>query len=73
MKRLFILLMLSVAFTFGCSEKKAETNEHIHEDGTTHADHEATEPVKQEEFEVKGDSLKTDSVHTHEDGETHAH
>lgn len=73
MKKLFIPLILSAAFTFGCTEQSTENQEHVHEDGTTHDDHAPDAPVVQEEFEVEQDATATDSVHTHEDGETHAH
>ena len=72
MKKIFISLTLLMAFTFGCTEKKAESDEHMHEDGTTHEDHTPDVPLEQEEFEV-GDDTTTEESHSHGEGVEHQH
>ncbi|CAD5256987.1 MAG: hypothetical protein RIF36_14715 [Imperialibacter sp.] len=55
----------------------AEGEEHSHAEGEDHehphAEGEEHEHTDQEEFTVKGDTLKTkaDSTHTHDDGTSH--
>lgn len=72
MKRIFIPLIVMTAFTFGCTEKKAESNEHVHEDGTTHEEHAPEVPVEQEEFEVEQDTTAQET-HSHGEGSDHQH
>ncbi|MEX2594107.1 MAG: hypothetical protein WD426_15135 [Anditalea sp.] len=72
MKRIFISLILVMAFTFGCTKKKAESNEHTHEDGTTHEDHAPDVPIEQEEFEVGEDTTAKES-HSHGEDGDHQH
>jgi len=71
-----ILIILSIAFAVSCTPKKAKNDHgHEHKAGEEHVHEDA--PVKQEEFTVKSDSLKTDAVkdeHKHEEHDTnHKH
>lgn len=72
MKKIFISLIVIVAFTLGCTEKKAGSNEHMHEDGTVHEEHATDEPVEQEEFEV-GEDTTAQETHSHDEGSDHQH
>lgn len=65
-------LTLLVAFTFGCTNEKTESNEHMHEDGSTHEDHAPDMPVEQEEFEVDQDTTAQET-HSHDEGSDHQH
>lgn len=66
MKKRIIPILLAGAFAFGCTDNASESDQHTHDDGTTHGDH--AEPVEQEEFTVP-----QDTVHTHDGGEPHVH
>ena len=72
MKRIFTPLILVMAFTFGCTEKKAGSNEHTHEDGTIHEEHAPEAPLEQEEFEV-GEDTAAQETHSHGEGDDHQH
>lgn len=77
MKKIFLAVNLSIALCafFACNNNaKTESGAHMHEDGSTHADHDSTKS-KQEEFIVP-DSTHKDSTgkeHTHKDGKEHSH
>lgn len=68
-----LLVITAISFT-GCRDTKKEKTEeehgHSHDDDSDHT-HEHEE-VKQEEFTVGKDSLKTEEKkHTHDNGEEH--
>src|SRR5215204_3571171 len=79
MKRFIIPAMFCLALTVGCTEKKAETGAHQHEDGTTHEAHEETAAPAQEEFDASATDTTTSTApategeHKHADGEAHTH
>jgi hypothetical protein len=75
MKKVFISAFIGIAslLIISCGNN-TESNTHTHEDGSTHTDHDTTQPM-QEEFMVS-DSTHMDSIrqeHTHKDGEKHSH
>lgn len=78
-KMLFMGSLCALLLSLGaCSENKAESGTHSHEDGSTHGDHAAdTTKPQQQEFTI-GDSVQVDTsvkegVHAHEDGKQHSH
>lgn len=75
MKKSFILgSLILLAIPFTACNNSTDSNTHIHEDGSTHADHDTVKP-KQEEF-IVGDSTRKDSTkkeHAHKDGSKHSH
>ena len=79
MKKFIGIAICSFALAFSaCSEQSETPKTHTHDDGSTHADHEAdTIKPQQEEFKAT-DSLNapTDSSgkqHVHDDGTEHTH
>jgi hypothetical protein len=74
MKNLFLIGSLFLCLTMTACNNNKEEGAHVHEDGTTHSDHDTTKPVQQE-FTV-GDSTTVDTStkpHVHEDGKKHDH
>ena len=74
MKKLLLISSICAAMFFivSCNNDNSKTDTHVHDDGSTHQDHDTTKPVQQE-FNV-GDTTKKDtSAHTHEDGKKHTH
>ena len=74
MKKVLLISSICTALFFvsSCGNNNSQTDTHIHEDGSTHSDHDTAKP-EQQEFNVN-DTLKKDtSVHTHKDGEKHSH
>lgn len=74
---MFIVLLCSASHSFYSCGTNADTKNHTHSDGSTHADHDTVKP-SQEAFNaadtLKADSTKPDtSAHTHENGEKHSH
>ena len=71
-KYLMALLVITAISFAGCKDTKKEQDDHGHEhneDGSHKNEH---EEVKQEEFTVGKDSLKTEEkIHTHDNGEEH--
>ena len=72
-----VLLGVGLAFvlilTYSCNNNsQPERGTHIHEDGSTHSDHDTTKPV-QEEFNVTDSTDEDTSNHIHTDGEKHSH
>ena len=72
-KMLFVSsICAAMFFVSSCGNNNSKTDTHIHEDGSTHSDHDTTKPVQQE-FNVT-DSIKKDTTtHKHDDGSTHSH
>ena len=74
MKKTFILgslILFTISFT-ACNNS-TEPKTHIHEDGSTHSDHDTTKP-KQKEFTVDDSSYKDSTKeHTHKEGSKHSH
>lgn len=74
---MFIVLLCSASLSFYSCGTNADTKNHTHSDGSTHADHDTTKPVQQE-F-TTGDTLQVDTTkkdtgaHSHENGEKHSH
>jgi hypothetical protein len=66
------MLCVAVIMTISCSNSSDEKT-HLHDDGTSHADHDTTKPAQQE-FSV-GDSAIADTTkeHSHADGKKHSH
>ncbi len=54
-----------------CNNTKKESGTHKHDDGSTHSDHDTTNPVQQE-FNV-ADTAKKDTSYTHDNGDKHSH
>ncbi|KAA9338861.1 hypothetical protein [Adhaeribacter soli] len=82
MKKFIIPAIFCLALTVGCAEKKAETETHTHEDGTTHEAHTEANPETvpaQEEFDATVTDTATSTApvtegeHKHADGEAHTH
>lgn len=73
MKKILLLACISVfVFSTSCNNKTEENGNHLHDDGSTHTNHDSTKPV-QEEFKIN-DSIKNDtSTHPHDDGKKHDH
>ena len=73
MKKILLLAGISAfVFSTSCNNKTEANGNHLHDDGSTHADHDTSKPVQQE-FNVN-DSIKKDtSIHTHDDGKKHDH
>jgi hypothetical protein len=65
MRKLLFAMMASLFILASCG-KKAEEGTHVHEDGTTHTDHDA-DTTKQEEFNA------ADSTDHHHDSTDHQH
>ena len=68
-----LLVITAISFT-GCRDKKKENkeDEHGHEHNEDGSHMHENEEVKQEEFTVGKDSLKTEEkTHTHDNGEEH--
>jgi hypothetical protein len=70
-------ILLITAFMYGCSGEQSE--QHTHEDGTTHEAHEgdhshvtADTSHKQEEFNA-ADTTSTGHRHDHAPGDDHSH
>jgi len=80
MKKLFVFILFAALFFVACSgnpnkENNHQDGAHLHEDGTTHPDHDVIDTVKQEEFDVTQDSTQEQEVgqhHSH-DGNEHSH
>jgi hypothetical protein len=77
MKKLLVITMLLGGLFTACTNQAKEENSHQHEDGSTHADHDAAQtPTNQEEFSVdtlRTDTTTKDSSHSHEGGKEHKH
>ena len=75
MKKTMLSLAMAIGlFAASCSNEKKEEGAHQHEDGTTHADHDAAavDTTKQEEFKVDSPAIDT-AAHSHEGGKPHKH
>jgi hypothetical protein len=74
MKKTLSILALSVFLFSACTSKTQEEGTHVHDDGSTHADHVEADTTKQEEFSVTLDSTKSEEKpHKHEEGKEHKH
>jgi hypothetical protein len=74
MKKLFLFGSLYLCLSLSACNNNNEEGGHVHEDGSSHNDHDTTKPVQQE-FTV-GDTTGTDSSnkkHSHDDGQKHSH
>jgi hypothetical protein len=73
MKKLLLLASIAAfVFTTSCNNNSTKEKEHMHDDGSTHSDHDTTKPVQQE-FNVADTTKKDTTTHTHADGEKHSH
>ena len=73
MKKILLLASISVfVVTTSCNNSFEKEKTHIHEDGSTHDDHDTTKPAQQE-FNVADTTKKDTTTHTHADGEKHSH
>ena len=73
MKKILLLASISIfVLTTSCNNSNESKNTHLHEDGSTHDDHDTIKPVQQE-FNVADTTKKDTTTHTHEDGEKHSH
>jgi hypothetical protein len=74
MKKLFISGCLAASlFIISCNNSTKKSGTHIHEDGSTHSDHDTAKPV-QHEFNIADTSEKKDTgSHSHADGTKHSH
>jgi hypothetical protein len=74
MKKIFLLGSISICLLVtACNNDNKQGGTHLHDDGTTHTDHDTTKP-EQQEFTI--DSVHRDTTakpHTHNDGEKHSH
>jgi hypothetical protein len=74
MKKIFFSICLAIGTVSMVACSNAETENHTHDDGSTHADHDTAKSTQQE-FTV-GDTTHSDSTgkaHSHEDGSEHKH
>lgn len=75
MKKTILYAMICVATltTISCADTE-DKNTHVHEDGSTHTNHDTVKPV-QEQFSVTDTSShsESDDEHTHGDGKPHSH
>jgi len=74
MKKLIFISSICAAmfFAISCGNNNSKTDTHVHDDGSTHQDHDTTKPVQQE-FNV-ADTIKKDTIaHTHDNGKKHTH
>jgi hypothetical protein len=75
MKNLFLYGSIYLCITLLACNNSKEESAHVHEDGTSHSDHDTTKPVQQE-FTVGDTTTAADTSnkqHTHEDGNKHSH
>ena len=80
MKNKFVFISIAALFLGACSgnQNKEQNNPdetHLHEDGSTHQNHDATDTVKQEEFNATTDTIQNQidsNQHSH-DGHDHPH
>ena len=74
MKNVLLISSICAAlfFVISCGNNNSQTDTHIHDDGSTHKDHDTTKPVQQE-FNVADTTKKDTTTHTHADGEKHSH
>ena len=72
MKKILLLAGIS-AFVLltSCNNKSEANGNHLHDDGSTHTDHDTSKPVQQE-FNINDSIKKNTSTHTH-DGQKHDH
>jgi hypothetical protein len=76
MKKVFLLGSISICLLVAaCNNDKKEPGTHVHDDGSTHAEHDTTKPQQQEFSVTDSSSIKDTSnkQHTHKDGEKHSH
>lgn len=74
MKKVLLIGSISAAMIFiiSCGNNNSKADTHMHDDGSSHTDHDTTKPAQQE-FNVV-DTIKIDtSSHKHENGEKHSH
>ncbi|MBK9636937.1 MAG: hypothetical protein IPO63_03650 [Bacteroidetes bacterium] len=80
MKRQFVFILFVAVFLVACSNNQNNENSHqdethVHEDGSTHQNHDDNDTAKQEEFDVTQDTTlnQADSLHHTHDGSEHTH
>ncbi len=71
-KTLLLASFAAIVLTISCNNNAETKNEHTHDDGSSHAEHDTTKPVQQE-FNVADTTKKDTTTHTNEDGEKHSH
>jgi outer membrane biogenesis lipoprotein LolB len=80
MKNKFVFISIAALFLGACSgnQNKEQNNPdetHLHEEGSTHQNHDAIDTVKQEEFNATTDTIQNQidsNQHSH-DGHDHPH
>lgn len=73
MKKILLLTSISAFVSItSCNSGTEKKDSHIHDDGSTHTNHDTIKPVQQE-FNVADTVKKDTTTHTHAGGEKHAH